>query len=82
MTSKGKVKYASIEILGNDIDGKKPAKKGSSTKSSGENRVSRRSQSLDRVADENSGDSRAERTSRRHFMHLVKKKFRFKKKIK
>lgn len=38
-----------------------------------EKKIGRRSQSLDRIVDDNSGDSREERRNRRQYMHLVSK---------
>lgn len=74
MGSKSTIKYASVDVerLEDVIETKKGSRK--STANDSKHGKSRRSQSLDRVLDDNSGDSREERRNRRQFMHLVKYK--------
>lgn len=72
MSSKSSIKYASIDAQHpqKDTEFKKVSRKSAETKAKVAN-SNRRSQSLDRTIDENSGDSREERRNRRQYMHLV-----------
>lgn len=71
MSSKSSIKYASIDAQHpkDTLEMKKVPRKNAESKSVAKS--SRRSQSLDRAVDDNSGDSREERRNRRQFMHLV-----------
>lgn len=67
MNSKSTIKYASLDALHLKDESKKLTRKMPVNSKKG-----RRSQSLDRILDnDNSGDSREERQNRRQFMHLV-----------
>lgn len=69
MTSKSAIKYTSVDGQHlKDIELKKISRKSDAKRVAKDNR---RSQSLDRIIDDNSGDSREERRNRRQFMHLV-----------
>ncbi|XP_055316913.1 protein Cep89 homolog [Sitodiplosis mosellana] len=72
MTSKSTINHASVDVnqLKDVVETKKVSRKSSESKHS----KGRRSQSLDRVLDDNSGDSREERRNRRQFMHLISEK--------
>lgn len=70
MNSKSSIKYASVDVHQfKDIEAKKVLQKRADSKSV--TKGNHRSQSLDRIADDTSGDSREERRNRRQFMHLV-----------
>lgn len=72
MNAKSTIKYASVDVQhSKDVveTNKKVSRKAADSKSS----KGRRSQSLDRTLDDNSGDSREERRNRRQFMHLVRR---------
>lgn len=82
MTKKSSIKYASIDMHhSNDVvttkssynsgDSKSPAKPTIANGAVSKN--SRRSHSLDRLNENDGGDSRIERRNRRQFMHLVSK---------
>lgn len=70
MSSKSSIKYASVDVhQSKNVESKKVPRKIGDAKVLGKG--NRRSHSLDRIADDTSGDSREERRNRRQFIQLV-----------